>query len=68
MANGNAVWLKEFKLGLGNNLEGWDGEGGGRDVQVGGDLGKPMADSRWCMAETNTILWSNYPSIKKKSI
>ena len=28
-----------------NNLEGWDGEGGGRDVQVGGDTGKPMSDS-----------------------
>ena len=22
-----AVWLRELKLGLGNNLEGWDGEG-----------------------------------------
>ena len=29
----------------GNNLEGWDGEGGQRDVQVGGDMGKPMAVS-----------------------
>ena len=28
-----------------NDLEGWDGEGGGRDVQVGGDTGKPMSDS-----------------------
>ena len=28
-----------------NNLEGWDGEGGGRKVQVGGTMGKPMADS-----------------------
>ena len=26
--------LEELKAGLGNNLEGWDGEGGGRDVQV----------------------------------
>ena len=25
-----------------------------------------MADSCWCMAETNTILYSNYPSIKNK--
>ena len=38
------------------NLEGWDGEGGGRDVQVGGDMGKPMADSCGCLVETNTIL------------
>ena len=28
-----------------NNLERGDGEGGGRDVQVGGDMGKPTADS-----------------------
>ena len=28
-----------------NSLEGWDGEGGGRRVQVGGNMGKPMADS-----------------------
>ena len=35
----------EFKPGLCNNLEGWNGEGGERDIQVGGDMGKPMADS-----------------------
>ena len=35
--------------------EGWDGEGGGREVQ-GGDICTPMADSCWCLAETNTIL------------
>ena len=40
-----AVWLKELKLGLGNNLELWDGEEGGRDAQVWGHMGKPMADS-----------------------
>ena len=26
--------------GLSNNLEGWDGERGGREVQVGRDMGK----------------------------
>ena len=26
-------------------LEGWDGQGNGRDVHVGGDMGKSMADS-----------------------
>ena len=51
-----SVWHRELKLGLANNLEGWDGEGGGRDFQVGRDLGKPMADSYWCLLETNTIL------------
>ena len=30
-----AVWLRDLKLGLSNNLEGQDVEGGGRDVQVG---------------------------------
>lgn len=29
----------ELKQGLGNNLEGWVGEGSGRYVQVGGDMG-----------------------------
>ena len=28
------VRLRELKPGLSNNLEGWDGEGGGKDVQV----------------------------------
>ena len=39
-----AVRLRELEPGLGNNLEAWDGEGGGREVQEGGDIvGKPMA-------------------------
>ena len=33
-----AVWLRELKLGLCDNLEGWDGEGGGSGVQEGGDM------------------------------
>ena len=49
-----------------NNLEEWDGERGGREVQVGADMDKPMADSCWCLVETNAILQSNYPSIKNK--
>ena len=48
-----AVWLRELKLGLGNNLEAWGGDGGGRDIQVGGDTYIPMADSCWCLVETN---------------
>ena len=27
-----------------------------RDVGVGGVMGKPMAVSRWCLVETNTIV------------
>ena len=26
-----AIWLRELKPGLCNNLEGWDGEGGGME-------------------------------------
>ena len=33
-----AVWLKKLKQGLCINLEGWDGEGYGREVQKGGDI------------------------------
>ena len=40
--------------------------GSGREVQEGGNICIPMAGSYWCMAETNTLLWSNYPPIKNK--
>ena len=30
------VWLRKLKQGLCINLEGWDGEGNGREVQKGG--------------------------------
>ena len=40
-----AVWLRKLKQGLGINLEWWDGEGDGREVQKGGDICIPMADS-----------------------
>ena len=30
---------------LWDNLEGWNGEGGGKDIQEGGDICMPMADS-----------------------
>ena len=38
-----AVCLRELKQGLCINLEGWEGEGAGRQVQEGGDI--CMADS-----------------------
>ena len=41
-----AVCLMDLKQELCINLEGWDGEGGGREVQEGGDICIPMADSR----------------------
>jgi len=40
-----AVWLRKFKQGLCINLEGWDGARDGREVQKGGDICIPMADS-----------------------
>ena len=31
-----AVWLRKLKQGLCSNLEGWDGQGEGREFQKGG--------------------------------
>ena len=36
---------KKLKQGLCSTLEGWDGEGDGREVQKGGDVCISMADS-----------------------
>ena len=36
---------QETQRGLCINLEVWDGEGEGREVQEGGDMCKSMADS-----------------------
>ena len=41
----SAVWLRKLKQGLCINLEGWDGEGDGREVQKNGDICKAMASS-----------------------
>ena len=40
-----AVWLRKLKQGLCINLEGWDEERDGREVQKGGDISISMADS-----------------------
>ena len=40
-----AIWLRKLKQGLCINLEGWDGEGDGREVQKGGDICIPRAYS-----------------------
>ena len=40
-----AVCLRKLKQGLCINLEGWAGEGDGREVQKEGDICVPMADS-----------------------
>ena len=51
-----AVWLRKLKQGLCIYLEGWDGEGDGREGQTGEDICIPMADSGWDLTENNKIL------------
>ena len=51
-----AMWLRKFKQGLCINLEEWDGDGDGREVQEGGDICIPMADSCLGLTENNKIL------------
>ena len=46
-----AVWLRKLKQALYINLEGWDGEGDGREVQKGGDICIPMAP------HSSTLAW-----------
>ena len=48
--------IRELKQGLCNNLEGMYGEGDGKEVQEGGNICVPTADSCWCLAENNKIL------------
>ena len=45
IANGNLLYGSEIKQGLHINLEGWDGEEDGREVQEGGDIFIPMINS-----------------------
>ena len=40
-----AVWLRKLKQGLCINLGGWDGKEDGSEIQKGGDMCIPMADS-----------------------
>ena len=40
-----SVWLRKLKQRFCINLEGWDWEADGREVQKGGDICIPMADS-----------------------
>ena len=63
MAGGNLLYnTGNPKLVLDDHLEG----GMGSEVQKGGDVCMPMADSCLCMVEAITKLWSNYPPIKIK--
>ena len=62
--NSNRVWVSTLCI----NLEGWDGEGDGREVQKGGDI--CMADSCWALTEKkqNSVkqLSFNKKKIKKR--
>ena len=40
-----AACFRKLKQGLCINLDGWNGEGNGREFQKGGDICIPMADS-----------------------
>ena len=40
-----AVWLMKLKQGLCVNLERWEGEGDGQELQKGGDTCIPIIDS-----------------------
>ena len=51
-----AVWLRKLKQGLCINLEEWGGQGDGREVQNGGDICIPVADSCRGLSENNKIL------------
>ena len=48
-----AVWLRKLKQGLCIKLEGWDGEGDGREVQKGEDICIPRADSCCSLTKKN---------------
>ena len=51
-----AEWLRKLKQGLCINLEGWGGEGDGREFQKGGDICISMTDSCSGLTENNKIL------------
>ena len=52
--NGNL--FRKLKQELCINLEGWDGEGDGREIQKGEDICIPMVDSCWGLTENSKIL------------
>ena len=50
-----AVCLRKLKQGLCINLEGWDGEEVGREVQMGGDICVPMKKAM--ATHSSTLVW-----------
>ena len=43
-ASGDSLYDSGLRSALHDNLEGWDGAGGGREAEEGGDVCVPMAD------------------------
>ena len=60
-----AVWLRKLKQGLCINLDGWDGEGDGREFQKGKDIHIRMVDST-LMAESEKELKSLLMKVKEE--
>ena len=48
--------MTQGKQNRANNLEGWDGVGGRREVPEGEDVCMPMGSLHCCTAEINTML------------
>ena len=48
--------IQGTQTGLCDNLEGWHGMRGGKEVQEGGGIRVPIADSHCCMAESNNAV------------
>ena len=65
ISSGNYCKAQGTQLGSLEDLEGQDGEQGGREVQEGRDIRTHIADSSRYTAENNTTVQNNYPPIKK---
>ena len=65
---GFAGWVRELRSGLCDDLEGWDGLGGEREVQEGGDICISMAGSCWCMDGRNQYCGAITFQLKNKWI
>ena len=63
-----ALWLRELKQGLCNNLEGWDEEADGSEFQEGGNICIPMADSCQFLALTTKFCKAIILQLKNKYI
>ena len=58
--------LRKLKQGLCINLVGWDAEGDGRELQKGGDICIPIADSHWIFPVAQMV--KNLPAKQKTQI